>query len=265
MKFTLLRFIYRGLLTGMPMITYNPITKQPIHIPFTIQSHSTYINYKLNHEQVDILQEYINDYDDNIQIVPVNLLSNETNMSYYLSVNIYNCSSPIFFNQNVPMTRLEVNTYVKKWNFTTNEYEKGTLILDYTSSDLSMDPINLFKPKEFVSFKTNSSYFNMTSTSQNDQISFSLQYSQRAKNNNTYIHNDLIEYSDKIFYKNGIYDKLYYDTSLVNAKIEFPNLYVHNMFYYRNLSFCQPQHIFYFDNPINFVGGMWYNVFPHDL
>ena len=37
------------------------------------------------------------------------------------------------------MTRFEINTYV------TNGFKKGTLILDYISSALSMDPVNVFK------------------------------------------------------------------------------------------------------------------------
>ena len=34
--------------------------------------------------------------------------------------------------------------------------------------------------------------------------------------------NDIILFTDKIFYMNGIYDKLYYDSSLINNKIIVP-------------------------------------------
>ena len=46
MHLKLLKFVYNGLLSGMPLIAYNPITKTPIHVPFTIKEQSTYINYK---------------------------------------------------------------------------------------------------------------------------------------------------------------------------------------------------------------------------
>ena len=55
MKLGLLRFVYRGILTGMPLFTYNPITKTPIHVPFTISPHSTYINYELSPSQTHVL------------------------------------------------------------------------------------------------------------------------------------------------------------------------------------------------------------------
>ena len=66
MHLKLLKFVYNGLLSGMPLIAYNPITKTPIHVPFTIKEQSTYINYKLtllflklnkNHSYVDYYKQ----------------------------------------------------------------------------------------------------------------------------------------------------------------------------------------------------------------
>ena len=113
MKLNLLRFVYRGILTGMPLIAYNPIAKTTLHIPFTIRPQSTYVNYKLNFEQTQGLNEYIHQYDPTMEITPIKMLSKENDSYPYLSVNVYNCSSPIFFNNNQDITRLEVNTYIK--------------------------------------------------------------------------------------------------------------------------------------------------------
>ena len=132
MKLPFLKFVYSGLLTGMPPLTYNPITKNPLNIPFSIKPESLYINFKLNETQTSYLNNYIHDYNKDLEIIPVKLLNRETNKSNYLSVNIYNCTSPVFMNDN-NMTRCEVNTYVK--NTKTNK--TGTLILDYISSELS--------------------------------------------------------------------------------------------------------------------------------
>ena len=53
-----------------------------------------------------------------------------------MSVNIYNCTSSIMMsNKNL---KCELNTYIK-----TSEGEYGTLILDYVSNELSLDPINI--------------------------------------------------------------------------------------------------------------------------
>ena len=266
MKLNLLRFVYRGLLTGMPMVTYNPITKVPIHIPFTIEPKSTYVNYKLNSSQVNEIQTYIYDYDSDLTMTPVKLLQNETNHSYYLSVNVYNCSSPIFFNNNQQISRLEINTYVQKWNESNQNYDKGTLILDYTSNALSMDPIHIFKQKGNLSFENEETKYSIVSNSLVNDISFHFDFIPWTQTNKTSkLHDDLIEFSDIIYYKNGIYDKLYYDSSLVKAFIEEPYIIQDSVFYYRNMCFYEPESVFYFKNPISFVGSMWENVFYHSL
>ena len=274
MQLRLLKFIYNGILTGMPLVTYNPITKTPIHIPFTIKEQSTYINYKLSKCNTKKLNDYIHKYDKTMDITPVKLLSTEDTPSEYLSVNVYNCSSPIFFNDNNDITRFEINTYVRKWNTTSHCYSYGTLILDYTSNELSMDPVHIFKPKEDVQFifehsSKNEYIQHIDCNSKKDDIYFNISlipwyYSSVETPNEKMkqIHDDLIQYSDAIYYKNGIYDKLYYDTSLINARIHFPFIIEKNTnFYYRDMIFEKPDNVFFFENPIFFVGGMWQNLF----
>jgi len=261
MKFNLLRFVYNGILTGMPLMSYNAITKTTLHVPFTIRPQSTYINYKLTKQETCDLNEYIHNYDSTMEIVPIKMLSQEKEASPYLSINVYNCSSPIFFNNNQDITRLEVNTYIKKWNKITETYDYGTLILDYVSNELSMDPIHIFKQKEDVRFSQSS----IDCISVKDEIDLHLKtipwHHHDDKQVKSHIHDDLISYSDAIFYKNGIYDKLYYDSSLVKASIETPIISEYSNFYYRGIVFYKPEHIFYFIHPICFVGGMWDNVF----
>ena len=56
----LLKFVYRGLLTGLPILTYNPISKLNFHSPFDVKPYSTYINYKLDVNQFNYINEYLN-------------------------------------------------------------------------------------------------------------------------------------------------------------------------------------------------------------
>jgi hypothetical protein len=274
MKLGLLRFVYRGILTGMPLFTYNPITKTPIHVPFTISPHSTYINYELSPSQTHVLNKYIQEYDPAMEITPIQMLSYETDPVPYLSINVYNCSSPIFFNDNQEITRLEINTYIRKWNEQSHEYDYGTVILDYTSNALSMDPIHLFKSKEHVRFvfpdEKKAPVF-IDSKCVKDDIFFRSSFTpsyfisrDKKKNEDKLrLHEDLIRYSDAIYYKNGIYDKLYYDSSLVKANIKIPITIFHTEFVYRDLLLEKPKHVFYFEDSISFVGGMWENVFSN--
>ena len=267
MKLNLLRFVYRGILTGMPPITYNPITKTPLHVPFCIKPKSTYVNFKLSSSDVSTIQHYIHDHDPNMNMVPIKMLSDETSPSYYLSVNIYNCSSAIFFNGMEDITRMEINTYIQKWNPDKENYEKGTLILDYTSNALSMDPIHIFKQKESLTFLQSETKYIIHSMSLEDDIDFRIQFipwivvHKYPKIMKRTIDDNLIDFSDAIYYKNGIYDKLYYDTSLVRATIDEPYVINNTLLQYRGMVFYQPDSVFYFTHPISFVGSMWDNVF----
>ena len=254
MKLNLLKFVYRGILTGMPLLTYNPITKNTINVPLQVKPYSTYINFKLDNEAISNLKSYINEYDKELELVPIKLIDNE-NLDYYLSINIYNCSSPAFLNDNKEVTRCEINTYVKDKN---DNY--GTLIIDYLSNELSMDPVNIFKNKEKVYFNNNDLYKVIDCQSENDKVLLKLNYTILYEYDIN-INDDLIKYTDNVYYKNGIFDKVYYDSTLVNANVKSPRLYFNFSFIYKDLSFYEADSIFYFTNKINFIGGMWSNLY----
>ena len=81
----LLKFVYRGLLTGLPILTYNPISKLNFHSPFDVKPMSTYINYKLNSKQFDYINNFMNN--SRLELNKVSIDSNKKD--YYLSFNIY--------------------------------------------------------------------------------------------------------------------------------------------------------------------------------
>ena len=120
------------------MYFITPINQNRILAELNVQPYSTFINYKLEQEHVDILNNYVKEYSNDLKIVPIQL-SKYNYPHYYLSVNIYNCTSPIMMSDD-NIIRCELNTYVK-----TSDNQLGTLILDYASNSLSMDPINIFK------------------------------------------------------------------------------------------------------------------------
>jgi len=306
MKIPFLKIIHGGLLSGMPSLIYNPYTKNPLNIPLTISEDSIYLNFKLTSQYSDYLDNYIKRYCDNLSIVPVCLFPDEEGTKY-LSVNIYNCSSPAFLNGNKQTLRCELNTYVKDKK--TGQY--GTLILDYLSNDLSMDPINLFKlppsardgvviydimherpyhphdpnqPTHPPKSNRQGDFHQLQKLyidcrSRKDKIKLKLKLGiYKAKEIEVHTSKDLVKFSDYIYYKNGIYDKLYYDDTLVNAQLKspcsesnkLPNYYsptasidndINSFFFtYKDLFFEKIDSIFYFKNKINFVGSMWENI-----
>ena len=245
----LLKFVYRGIMTGMPFLVYNPYSRINFHSPFTISPKSLYINYKLDIEQLNHLNNYVKTRTNNFDLMPISMeKAYDEKLDYYISLNIYNCSSPIFLN-NQQITRFEINTYVQ------DEKNKGTLIVDYISNGLSMDPINIFKEKNYLFYDGNTIRGNNKDKSIFINGTINMDYT----NNVFHVSDDLSYYSDYIYYRNGIYDKLFYDTTLTNARTLSPSInYLE--FRFLNLTFKEPDSIFYFQDNIHFVGSMWDNL-----
>lgn len=254
MRLNLLKFVYRGLLTGMPMSTYNPITKHNFVAPVEIPPYSTYVNFKLDSPQVSTLTNYIHEYNPDLSIVPIKLLEKDDHEDYYLSVNIYNCTTPIMSN-NLNITRCELNTYVRN-----KQGEIGTLILDYTSNQISMDPVSIFKKPQPTEIILDDIYVKSYISSDEDQIELKLTYDLIHEQSKE-LSDSLIEYTDKVFYKNGIYDKVYYDSSLTHPVTLFPAYFYNFSFTYRDMEFKRIDSLFYFHNPLKFVGSMWDNLY----
>lgn len=253
----ILKFVYNSLLTGMPSLMNNPINKNILHAPFSVNDFSTYINYKLNKEQLNVINNFLITKNNGLSLVPLSLL-NEDSKDYYLSINIYNCSSPLFdFISNEPVTRCELNIYVEDIN-----NNKGTLILDYGSNILSLDPENIFKKAGIIKFTKNSSYFNGYVKNSNFILNFNYNYNYNDSKNSNKLSNNLIEYSDRIYYPNGYYDKLFYDSSLIHnniIKVEDYDVY----FKFLNIEFTNIDSVFYFEKNIDFIGGLWANLYDY--
>ena len=253
-KMFALKTIYRAFLTGFPILTYNPLSLNSFHTDFTVEKYSTYANYKMDYFQKTYIQEYINNYTNSLTLTPIKLDKNSKE-DYFISVNIYNCSSPLFniFNPD-KVTRCEINTYVKN-----SKGQNGTLILDYTSNRLSMDPVNLFRYPSNTYFKRHDN--NILTFSENSNHHFCLKYLTNNKIRYK-IDKEIHRFSDNIFYKNGIIDKLYYDSSLTEAVLYNP-VSISESFIFGDLIFDKPYNIFYFNESITFAGALWHNLYDN--
>ena len=126
--------------------------------------------------------------------------------------------------------------------------------MDYLSNALSMDPVNIFKDQEQLEYK-NGKIFGYDKQS----IFLNCTLVINRLDQLFPIGDDILPYTDVIYYSNGIYDKLFYDTSLTNAQTLSPSIdYLE--FRFLNLTFKEPDSIFYFKDNINFVGSMWDNL-----
>ena len=241
------------MLFNMPSLTSNPINKNILHAPFLVNSYSTYINYRLNNIQYEKIKNHFIKNDNNFNMLDTSLLK-EANEEYFLSINIYNCSSPIFdFLTDGPATRCEINTYVVD-----NNDLKGTLIMDYVSNVLSLDPDNLFKKIGIIKFEKIDDVISGYAINDNFNLKFDYNIENHIEEHK--LSSKLIRFTDVIFYNCGIYDKLYYDSSLIENNII--NCFQNNVeFHFLDLEFKNVHSLFYFEKNINFIGGMWNNIF----
>ena len=175
---------------------------------------------------------------------------------------MYNCTSPLFFNQNAPVTRCEINTYVK-----TDSNEVGTVILDYTSNSLSLDPVHLYKrgnkDTQFHHVFSTEKEKRLHCMTQTEKISFDFEYDGLDNGHPFPMSDTLVHYTDNIFYKNGYYDKLYYDSSLTHSSA-VQNIAISQIrnlrFQYKDLCFEKMENSFCFQKRLDFICEVWKNV-----
>lgn len=248
----LLQFIYSCLLCGIPQYSMNPLNQNRILAELNVKPYSTYINYRLDNKQVALLNDYVKNYSQDLDIVPIKL-SKYDNPHYYLSINMYNATSPIMMTDK-DLIRCELNTYVK-----TSDNILGTLILDYVSNTLSMDPVNIFKKSiNKIKFENDQNVNKLYVDSKDDEIFLDLKY--KLSKDDFYLSNKLLQSTDLAYYKNGVADKVFYDSSLGSADTKYGELIDKSIFKYRGLEFYYPDSLFYFDNSLNFIGSVWNNL-----
>jgi hypothetical protein len=205
-----LKSIYNFILVGLPITTYSPLNEKSIfHAPAKILESSTYINYRLEDENLNIIEKFIKDYNEDFSLIKTRIASEKK--GYYLSINIYNCTSPLFQQySNDPVSRCEIyRLSAKNKNF--------ELLANFKRDD-----------KRDVDIPLNPA---------------------------------IIGHTDNCFYLNGIYDKLYYDSSLVRSSIRIPRIYTDIKFKFLDIEFDEIDSIFYFRDSLNFVGAIWKNLY----
>ena len=126
-----------------------------------------------------------------------------------------------------------------------------------------MDPVNVFKQKSDLWYLGVKDKFNnlLNGDCSSENITLFLDMKNKFSDNDNKINisDDLIKYSDQIYYSNGVYDKLYFDSTLIYPTLVVPDLVHHNFNFY-NFTFDKPDNYFYFKDGISFSGSIWNNL-----
>ena len=65
-----LKFLYRGLMVGLPQYTYNSFNNNQFLAAMEVQPYSTYINFKLDNKQIAYIDDYIKEYSEDLKLIP---------------------------------------------------------------------------------------------------------------------------------------------------------------------------------------------------
>ncbi len=248
---------YNSAYSYIAALNYNPfnIAQKSFITNFTVEPNSIYINYKLSKEQINDIQKNIPDY---LSLIPIKLLKYDRK-KYIISVNVYNVTSFLFGNNMIP--RLECNIYIKD----KRNNNIGTMIIAYTTSATSFDPINLLKfgKKENLEYNIKENLINIKS----NEDTFTFETNLNIKNKKLkYISNDLIKATDNIYYQNGIIEKIFYDSSFIYNTVNLLKIKEQfNMLNFiipgsnKELFFNKIDSIFLFPNKIYFTCKTWSN------
>ena len=132
--------------------------------------------------------------------------------------------------------------------------------MDYISNILSMDADKIFKPPGKIMFKNKDNKLYGKAKNKNIDLDFNIDIKYKNPKIKPILSDSLIIKTENIFYNSGIYDKVYFDSTFLKNNIIICNNHDINFKFY-DIEFNNIHSVFYFEKNINFIGGMWYNIF----
>lgn len=252
------KLAYKILITRLSINSCNePYSCESINI----YPYNTYVNYKLTLDEWNYVNKYLYDNTNyKMSIISIEKMSSPK-YNYYISVNMYNYINSL--NKNKLITRCEVKTYVKN-----EKGVYGNLIMDYVVNDIKCEfninkccqnIDNTLSEKEYLyasSICPKCEYGNLKSNidmrANSNIFDFKLNYNEYVNDIKFNLNRYFIDFMDNIFNYDGIYKKIYYDTSLTRGDVRKIKKY-NVSFKFKDLVFKEPDSIFYFKNKINLL------------
>lgn len=272
--------------------------KNIFNIPACLHN-TCYVNFELNKQQTENINNYIKEENEDFEILPISLFDCPAiEKKNIISVNMYNVDNFVYryinnkYNGVLSGSSSKIKklssifSFIKKTGipFETNiigqlqNYnnitmcdiktyvinkktgEKGTMVLDYVSNIDFIDPINVYKQaKGNIKYNTTSCETRTCISSHFDKVEFSM-YSNKKEDCVYNLSNEFISLHKRKYSRNGIYDEVFFDDSFLNTTVVSPLNSVDYNFYYNDMSFKQYHNMFYFPNDINIFVKFWKNI-----
>jgi hypothetical protein len=219
---------------------------------------SIFINFNIPREKVKALEAYL-DLPDGIKLAQSKMTPRQP-ARYLLTLNIYQSPDAL---TGQPAFRAEWSVYVKDRS---DPSAKGPylMVVDVDSSSPSLDPYNLFTPPTGFAYTNVAGRLEGTIQYLDTTEKFSFAFGMPPANApSVRLHEPWILANDRIYWRNGIYDMLFYNGLLLDAdvaEVEPRSVVIADRTVWSEFIDPTPTQVLVFRNPLQFVLHPWYNV-----
>jgi hypothetical protein len=219
---------------------------------------SIFINFNIPRDKVKALEAYLN--------LPAGIKLAQSKMTprqparYLLTLNIYESPDAL---TGQPAFRAEWSIYVTDRNDPT---AKGPylMVVDVASSSPSLDPYNLFTPPTGFTYSNDAGRLEGTIQYPDTTEKFSFAFGMPPTNApSVRLHEPWILANDRVYWRNGVYDMLFYNGLLLDADVAEVNprsVVIADRTIWSGFIDPTPTQVLVFRTPLRFVLHPWYNV-----
>lgn len=221
------------------------------HVPFTVKADpaSVYYNFPIKPAQLEAFGNYLN-MPQGFELCPIRCLESDEG-DYMLTLNVYEVTGIAVG------VRAEWSTYIRD--------ETGCpryMVVEAQSSEYSMDPIDIITRKGRVEHRTAGGHTETLVASLQKKL-FKANFQTDGDTEKASIHPEWVSANDRIYWRNGICDRTFYDAGLAfpSARCIKPSTaQIDDQTHWADFIESTPKHIIQFDQAIDFVIEPWCNL-----
>jgi hypothetical protein len=219
---------------------------------------SIFINFNIPRDKVKALEAYL-DLPDGIKLAQSKMTPRQP-ARYLLTLNIYESPDAL---AGQPAFRAEWSVYVKD---RTDPSAKGPylMVIDVDSSSSSLDPYNLFTPPTVFAYTNVAGRLEGAIQYLDTTEKFSFAFGMPPENApSVRLHEPWILANDRVYWRNGVYDMLFYNGLLLGAdvaEVDPRSVVIADRTIWSGFIDPTPTQVLVFRNPLQFVLHPWYNV-----
>jgi hypothetical protein len=219
---------------------------------------SIFINFNIPQSKVKALEAYLN-LPDGFKLAKSKMTPRQP-ARYLLTLNIYESPDPLSGQR---AFRAEWSVYVKDGKDPSAK-RPYLMVVDADSSSPSLDPYNLFTPPTGFAYANNAGLLEGKIEYLDTTEKFSFAFGMPpADAPSVKLHEPWILANDRIYWRNGVYDMLFYNGLLLDAdvaEVDPRSVVIDDRTIWASFIDPTPTQVLVFRKPLQFVLHPWYNV-----